>query len=554
VWQDLSLRTRVARRIVGLFLLTALAPLCAFAVLSSWMVSTEMRRQTSEGLRGEAKDLAMAATQNLQHVEAQLRLRAVSLGAASRETRERARQGLDASVEAVLAVDASGRAMVVGGQVAMPALSLAQRKHLEDDRAVLVIQPSAAGARPTLVFVVPVDPSGARVVVRLDERIVWNLGDDSTRPALTGLCVFDVSRTRLACSEDLEDGAATVTLPTAAPAGHLQWSSPNGVMLGGYWSAPLAHQFSVPALTFLLARPAADVEQPIQRFRRAFTVVVAVTLASMAWVSLRQIRRTLEPLGRLQDASEQIRQGLFDARVDVTSRDEFEALGASFNQMATEVQRQFTELKALHLGTLEALARAIDAKSSWTAGHSQRVTALGVRIATAMKLSPDAIEDMRCGGLLHDIGKLGVPGRILDKPGPLTDEEFAIMRQHPEMGARILEPLPQYAPVIPIVMEHHERFDGSGYPRGLAGAGISVGGRIFAVADVFDAMSSDRPYRHARPPQEVIAYIADQAGRMFDPAVVRAFLQVVAEGDAVDSPKGADGLDVLPSACDRVAS
>jgi putative nucleotidyltransferase with HDIG domain len=208
----------------------------------------------------------------------------------------------------------------------------------------------------------------------------------------------------------------------------------------------------------------------------------------------------------------------------------------------------------LHLGTLEALARAIDAKSSWTAGHSQRVTVLGVQIATAMTLSPEAIEEMRCGGLLHDIGKLGVPGRILDKTGPLTGEEFAIMRQHPEMGARILEPLPQYAPIIPIVLEHHERFDGSGYPRGLAGEEISVGGRIFAVADVFDAMSSDRPYRQARPHAEVVAYIAEQAGRMFDPAVVQAFLHVVSASRGVAPPLHGHVRPAATPARDRVAS
>jgi HAMP domain-containing protein len=553
-WQDRSLRTRVAKRIVVLFLLTALAPLCAFAALSSWMVATEMRRQTSDRMREDAKDIAMIATQRLQHLEAQLRLRAAAFGAADGATRERALNGLDTSIGALLVVDRSGRVLLAHGEVAMPQLSGDQRQQLESDRPVLAIGAPGASPRPMLRFIVPLEQS-ARVVAKLDERLLWEIGDDSTRPALTGVCVFGASRTRLACSDDLKDAVSTLTLSATSPTGQVEWSAVGGTMLGGYWSAPLAHQFAVPSLTFLLARPASEVEHPIQRFRRAFTLVVAVTLASMAWVSLRQIRRTLEPLGRLQDAAEQIQRGGFDARVDVASRDEFEALGASFNQMAAEVQRQFSELKALHLGTVEALARAIDAKSPWTAGHSQRVTALGVRIAVAMELSSDAIEQLRCGGLLHDIGKLGVPGRILDKAAPLTDEEFSLMRQHPEMGARILEPLPQYAPILPIVMEHHERFDGSGYPRGLSGEDITIGGRIFAVADVFDAMSSDRPYRRARPHEEVVAYIVGQAGRMFDPAVVGAFLQVVASGADSEAPVSADvALAVRPPACDRVAS
>jgi HAMP domain-containing protein len=552
-WQDGSLRTRVARRIVVLFLLTALAPLCAFAALSSWMVATEIRRQTSERMRAEAKDVAMMATQRLQHVEAQLRLRAAAFSAAAVETRERALNGLDGSVAALMVVDRSGRALLTHGGIAMPRLSEDQRQRLDGDRAILAIEAPGTNPRPTLRFIVPLD-QGARVVARLDERLLWDLGDDSTRPALTGLCVYGPSRVRLACSDGLHNAVSTLSLSTASAAGQVEWSSADGTMLGGYWSAPLAQQFAVPSLTFLLARPAVDIERPIQRFRRAFTLVVAITLASMAWVSLRQIRRTLDPLGRLQDAAEQIQRGVFDARVDVASRDEFEALGASFNRMAVEVQRQFAELKTLHLGTVEALARAIDAKSPWTAGHSQRVTALGVRIAAAMQLSSDAIEQMRCGGLLHDIGKLGVPGRILDKPAPLTDEEFALMRQHPELGARILEPLPQYAPILPIVLEHHERFDGSGYPRGLAGEDISIGGRIFAVADVFDAMSSDRPYRKARPREEVVAYIAEQAGAMFDPVVVGAFLQVMTARNGVEPPALAAVPDARQGECGRLAS
>jgi putative nucleotidyltransferase with HDIG domain len=313
-------------------------------------------------------------------------------------------------------------------------------------------------------------------------------------------------------------------------------------------------QFAVPALTFLLARPATDVESLLQRFRRAFTAVVMVTVALIAWVSLRQIRRSLGPLASLQAAAEQMRGGRFDTRVAVSSRDEFEAVGASFNQMAAEVQRQFGELKALHLGTLETLARAIDAKSSWTGGHSQRVTMLGLRIAKALQLAPEEIEQLRCGGLLHDIGKLGVPGRILDKAGPLTDEEFAIMRQHPELGVRILEPLAAYAPMLPIVLQHHERFNGSGYPHGLAGEAISLGARIFAVADVFDAMSSDRPYRAALPRDQVIAYIAGQSDRMFDPRVVQAFLDVMRSSDVDLASPDVLEIDDRRAAHGRLAS
>jgi putative nucleotidyltransferase with HDIG domain len=308
-------------------------------------------------------------------------------------------------------------------------------------------------------------------------------------------------------------------------------------MLGAWWQAPLARQFAVSSLGFVLTTPVADVEAPIARFRRAFALVVTLTVALILWVSLRQIRHTLSPLERLRQMAEALQGGRFDARVTVASDDEFAALGASFNIMAEEVQRTVAELKALNVGTLEALARAIDAKSPWTAGHSQRVTSLGVRIGRQMGLTPEALEALNRGGLLHDIGKLGIPSRILDKPAPLTEEEFAIMRQHPALGARILEPVPQYAPVLPIVLQHHERYDGSGYPHGLAGDAIDLGARIFAVADVVDAMSSTRPYRNAIPMHTVVGYIRARSGHHFDPKVVDAFLRVVEEEGLLRTPE-----------------
>lgn len=191
--------------------------------------------------------------------------------------------------------------------------------------------------------------------------------------------------------------------------------------------------------------------------------------------------------------------------------------------------RLIEELDRLNWGTLAALARAIDAKSAWTAGHSERVTTLALKIGQVLGLRPKELEVLHRGGLLHDIGKLGVPAAILDKPGKLTDEEAQLMREHVRMGARILEPIAAYAEVLPIVLQHHEWFDGTGYPNGLAGEAISVGGRIFAVADFFDALISDRPYRAGLDRDRVIEYIKQGAGRQFDPKVVQAFLEVMAQ-------------------------
>jgi putative nucleotidyltransferase with HDIG domain len=183
-------------------------------------------------------------------------------------------------------------------------------------------------------------------------------------------------------------------------------------------------------------------------------------------------------------------------------------------------------MEQLHWGTLTALARAIDAKSSWTAGHSERVTRLAMTIGRAMGLTAQDLKIMHRGGLLHDIGKIGTPHAILDKAGKLTTEEMHTMREHVEVGLRILEPIPGLGESLPIVAEHHEWFDGSGYPRGLAGEQISLYARIFAVADSYDAMTSDRPYRKGLPASEAVGMIRAKAGTQFDPAVVEAFLEI----------------------------
>jgi putative nucleotidyltransferase with HDIG domain len=185
------------------------------------------------------------------------------------------------------------------------------------------------------------------------------------------------------------------------------------------------------------------------------------------------------------------------------------------------------DLKLLYMGTLTALARAIDAKSHWTAGHSERVTNLALRIAEEMGLSGSDMDILRRGGLLHDIGKIGVSGQLLDKREKLTDQELAQIREHVEIGRRILEPIPGLAECMPVVMEHHEWFDGSGYPYGLAGEEISLHGRIFAVADCYDAIVSDRPYRSGLPASRALEILREGAGKQFDPRVVETFLRLV---------------------------
>ena len=185
------------------------------------------------------------------------------------------------------------------------------------------------------------------------------------------------------------------------------------------------------------------------------------------------------------------------------------------------------ELKEMNLGMLQAFARLVDAKSPWTAGHSHRVCELALKIADALNLQPDDRENLHRAALLHDIGKIGVPSTILNKPGKLSDEELRLIKNHPSLGAKILGPVKAYKAIIPIVVQHHERFDGLGYPAGLVGEEIHEGARILTVADVYDALSSDRPYRKGWAWAEVIGFMKKEAGGKFDPMIVEALLEVI---------------------------
>jgi putative nucleotidyltransferase with HDIG domain len=192
------------------------------------------------------------------------------------------------------------------------------------------------------------------------------------------------------------------------------------------------------------------------------------------------------------------------------------------------LQRSNTSLVLAYDATIEGWSRALELRDSATEGHSQRVTQMTMSLACALRVPGEQLEHIRRGALLHDIGKMAVPDSILQKPGILTDAEQAIMRQHTQHALEMLSLIEFLHPAIDIPYCHHERWDGSGYPRGLAGRSIPLSARIFAVADVWDALCSDRPYRPAWPAEKALEYIRQQAGIQFDPAVVDAFLKTVA--------------------------
>ncbi len=197
--------------------------------------------------------------------------------------------------------------------------------------------------------------------------------------------------------------------------------------------------------------------------------------------------------------------------------------GSIFN----DLKRRNKELISTYTATIEGLSRALELRDLETQGHTRRVSDLTLRLARHMRIPEDEHVFLLHGALLHDIGKLGIPDAILLKPGSLNSQEWEVMKQHPQYAYNILAPIISLRETLDIPLYHHERWDGSGYPFGLSGEKIPVAARLFAIVDVFDALTSDRPYRSAWPYSEAVAYIREQSGELFDPEIVAKFLELI---------------------------
>ncbi len=213
----------------------------------------------------------------------------------------------------------------------------------------------------------------------------------------------------------------------------------------------------------------------------------------------------------------------------VFTEEDVKILTAIASQAAVAIENaQLVEaLQESYESTLEGWAAALDLRDKETEGHSQRVTLLSLQLAQELGMSREDLMYLRQGALLHDIGKMGVPDRILHKHGPLTEQEQAIMRQHPVNAYKMLYPIKHLRPAIDIPYCHHEKWDGSGYPNGLKGEEIPLAARIFTVIDVWDALRSNRPYRQAWSVKKTITYIQQHAGKSFDPQIVNRFVEII---------------------------
>jgi putative nucleotidyltransferase with HDIG domain len=209
---------------------------------------------------------------------------------------------------------------------------------------------------------------------------------------------------------------------------------------------------------------------------------------------------------------------------DITGRKQAER---KIRGLVEDLQQSNRELIRAYDATLEGWVRFLDLRDHATEGHSQRVTRMTLDLARKVGFNGGRQTHLRRGALLHDIGKMGIPDRILQKPGPLDENEWLLMRKHPEFAYRILSKIDFLKPALDIPHHHHEKWDGSGYPDHLAGEEIPVAARLFAIVDVWDALNSDRPYRKAWPRNQVVEYLQHESGVHFDPEFVPVFLDYV---------------------------
>lgn len=288
----------------------------------------------------------------------------------------------------------------------------------------------------------------------------------------------------------------------------------------------------------VVQKPQYEAYRGVYEMQRTARLLALLAVLLSIGVSIFAARRITNPLQILTQFSRALARGDFSQRVHLLSRTEIGELAETFNTMSGELEHFVEDLKraaeenrALFLGSIQMLAGAVDEKDPYTRGHSDRVTRYSMLIGKEMNLSASFLETLQISAQLHDVGKIGIEDHILKKPGALTAEEFEVMKTHTTKGANILRPVTQLADMLPGIELHHEALDGRGYPYGLQGEQIPLLARVIAVADTFDALTTNRPYQHAHTTDEALKIIQNLAGKRLDPAPVAALLAVYARGE-----------------------
>ena len=288
----------------------------------------------------------------------------------------------------------------------------------------------------------------------------------------------------------------------------------------------------------VVQKPRREAYRSIYEMQRTGRLLALLAVLASVLVSIFAARRITNPLHVLTESSRALAKGDFSQRVHLWSRTEIGELAQTFNSMSEELERFVEDLKraaeenrALFMGSIKMLAGAVDEKDPYTRGHSDRVTRYSLLIAKEMNQPSSFLEILQVSAQLHDVGKIGIEDHILKKPGALTEEEFEVMKTHTTKGANILRPVTQLAEMLPGIELHHEALDGRGYPYGLQGEQIPLLARVIAVADTFDALTTNRPYQQAHTPDQALQIIKNLAGKRLDPAAVAALLAVYERGE-----------------------
>jgi putative nucleotidyltransferase with HDIG domain len=378
---------------------------------------------------------------------------------------------------------------------------------------------SNQSSEPVLYWVGAVRTPGNRIV----GAIMLGQALSEIAAGIQDSAFYDLSGARLA--------SALTSPPAITPAVLYQISPQNTVAVN---HADAGHSYSALVSTwtmrgiqfgFLAVQLNADaLLSSVTQVRLILTLVFTGAALLTLLVGTATASLLTRPIDLLVRSMRAVSSGDLGHRARVTSRDEIGYLAQTFNEMTASLEEKTAALEETTFASMEALARAIDARDSSTFGHSARVAAISLEIASEMHLPASEREALRRGALLHDIGKIGVEDKVLRKAGPLNDAEADDMREHPRIGHDMLKGLRFLKPSLPGVLYHHERWDGTGYPTGLRGTAIPLAVRILSVADVFDALTSDRPYRQGLSSDAVIAAIRAESGLQFDPDVVTAFL------------------------------
>src|SRR5438876_6757536 len=328
---------------------------------------------------------------------------------------------------------------------------------------------------------------------------------------------------------------STQMLGTYSPVGNLDWA-------------------------IIVQKPRDEAYRGVFEMQRTARLLALLAILLSIGISIFAARRITNPLEILTASSRAIARGDFSQRVQLTSRTEIGELAATFNTMSEELEqfvldlkRAATENRELFMGSIQMLAGAVDEKDPYTRGHSDRVTRYSLMIAREMGHCEEFIEIVRVSAQLNDVGKIGIEDRILKKPGALTSEEFDIMKTHTSKGAHILRPVAQLKDMIPGIELHHESLDGRGYPHGLKGDDIPLLPRIIAVADTFDALTTNRPYQEARDPEAALRIIHNISGKRLDPAAVAAITAIYQRGE-IRVPRPVLPLPPVPQPTPEIAA